>query len=97
MTESVATLETLARALEQAERALEVQPNHAATHALIEDLSSGLERRRAYLDRHLPNLATSTDRMELDSIAGACRAIGDRACEAAARQRARSLAPLRTD
>jgi tetratricopeptide (TPR) repeat protein len=83
----------LGLALERAQQALESKPNHSPSHELIAQLEAGLERRRAYLAVHRGRLATSEDRMELDSIAGACRAIGDRECERAARRRSRALGP----
>jgi tetratricopeptide (TPR) repeat protein len=81
----------LAAARKRAQRALEIQPNYGPTHSLIQQLDSELERRRKYLELHRANLSTSQDLMELDSIAGACRATGDQACEAQARKKARPL------
>jgi len=78
-------------AREHAERALAAQPNFRPTHELVKRLDHELQRRRDYLDRHRAELETSADRMTLDSIAGACRALGDLECERAARRRSRGL------
>lgn len=83
--------EQLSVARRRAERALEIHPNYGPTHRLIAQLDTALERRRAYLDHHRTKLSTSEDLMELDSIAGACRAIDDVECERSARKRARAL------
>lgn len=86
-----ATRGQLAVARDRAERALALQPNFVATHALIERLDTDLASRRRYVDAHLPELETSGDAAMMRTLAGACRAVSDTGCERRAIERARTL------